>query len=68
MTLRDRGWRNFREMGRREADAAVEVAPERGQPNQSGRAGDIGVDPSSEDSVFFLSAFLAPGLRTPPDV
>ena len=55
MIFRDGGLRNFGEMGRGQAAAPVEVGLERGQPDQSGRAGEMDVCPSGEfDGGFGL--------------
>ena len=59
--LRDGGLRNFGETGHGEAAVPIAVGPERDQPNQSGRAGEMGVYPCGEfDGGFDLRAsFLA---------
>ena len=46
MIFRDRGLRNFGETGHGEAAVPVVVGPERDQPDQPGRAGEMGVYPS----------------------
>ena len=46
--LRDGGSRNFGEMGSGEDAVLIEVGPERGQPDQPRRAGEMGVYPSGE--------------------
>ena len=55
------GLRNFGETGHGEAAVPIAVGPERDQPNQSGRAGEMGVYPCGEfDGGFDLRAsFLA---------
>ena len=44
--FRDGGLRNFGETGHGEADVPVEVGPERDQPDQPGRAGEMSIYPS----------------------
>lgn len=46
--LCDRGLRNVGYTGHEEADVLVGVGPERGQPDQPGKAGEIGVYPRGE--------------------
>ena len=61
--LRDGGRRNFGETGRGEVAVPIEVGPESGQPDQTGRAGEMGV--YLINSGEFDGGFGLPSSRLP---